>query len=159
MIKRRNILTRLRSNVFGVKTRREEEREESMIERRSLPKQVLKTVLTLGIYAIYWFYVTSKEMVAHGKLNGRPGVWTILQVIPIVNFYSFWRHSRALEAVTDGKYRAFSIFVLWIIFPPAVWWITQRELNRLAEEAEMSVEAGVGEEVEAIGVPAIMESS
>ncbi|MCH8086659.1 MAG: DUF4234 domain-containing protein [Chloroflexi bacterium] len=26
-------------------------------------------IVTLGIYAIYWFYVTSKEMVAYKKLD------------------------------------------------------------------------------------------
>lgn len=155
MIKRRNILTRLRSNIVRVRS----PGEEDGIRRRSLPKQVVMAVLTLGIYAIYWFYATSKEMVEHGKLNGRPGVWTILQVVPIVNLYSFWKHSKALETVTDRKYRAFSILVLWIVFPPAVWWITQRELNTLAEEARMPVEASVDEEVEAVGVPAMMETS
>ena len=152
MIKRHNILNRLRPNVARVNGRS----GESSIRRRHLPKQALMTVLTLGIYAVYWFYVTSKEMVEHGELNGRPGLWTILLVVPIVNFYSFWNHGKALGVVTDRKYRFSSILALWIIFPPAGLWITQRELNRLAEEVEIHGETSVvTEKVEAVEVQAV----
>ena len=93
-------------------------------------------VVTLGIYAIYWFYVTSKEMVAYKKLDGSPGLWTVLLFVPVASLYSYWKHSKAVEAVTDGKYQTILIFILWNFFAPAVWLLTQIELNRLADLEE-----------------------
>ena len=105
-----------------------------MIQYRNMWKQVLLFVVTLGIYGIYWFYVTSKEMVAYKKLDGSPGLWTVLFLVPVANLYSYWKYSKAIEAVTDGKYQAILIFILWIVFEPAVWVLTQIELNKLAKQ-------------------------
>ncbi len=105
-----------------------------MIQRRNMWRQVLLMVVTLGIYGIYWFYVTSKEMLEYKKLEGSPGLWTVLLFIPWVNLYSYWKHGKAVEAVTDQRYSAVFIFLLWIFFSPPVWFITQMELNRLAEK-------------------------
>ena len=128
-----------------------------MIKRRNLKKQVLFTILSMGIYPFYWLYATSKEMMKSKGLIGRPRVWTLLQVIPIINL---WRHSKAVEAVTDKKYRAVSIFVLWITFPPAVWWFTQRELNKLAEnEAESRSEATEAKEEFSVTREPVLQTS
>ncbi len=105
-----------------------------MIERRDMWMQVLLSVVTLGIYAIYWFYVTSKEMVAYKNLDGSPGLWTVLLFVPVANLYAYWKYSQAVEAVTDQRYSAIFVFLLWVLFSPAVWLITQIELNRLAEQ-------------------------
>ena len=41
------------------------------IKYRNMLMQVLLFIVTLGIYAIYWYYVTSKELhVANGKNEG-----------------------------------------------------------------------------------------
>ena len=105
-----------------------------MIKRRNMGKQVLLYIVTFGIYRFYWFYVTTKEMVEYKGLDGSPGLWTFLSLIPLVNFYAYWKHSKAVEALTDGRYGTVLIFVLWIFFEPAVWAITQIELNKLATE-------------------------
>ena len=49
-----------------------------MIKRRNMWMQVLLMVITLGIYAIYWFYVTSKEMIEYKNLDGSASLWTVL---------------------------------------------------------------------------------
>ena len=99
-----------------------------------MPIQVLLFIITLGLYSIYWFYFTSSEMVEHKRLTGNPVVWAILFVFPIIDLYAWWQHSKAVEAVTEGKYSTILMFILWILFPPAVWAITQMELNRLADK-------------------------
>ena len=48
-----------------------------MIKRRNMWMQVLLMVITLGIYAIYWFYVTSKEMIEYKNLDGSASLWTV----------------------------------------------------------------------------------
>ena len=103
-----------------------------MIKRRNMWMQVLLFIVTFGIYGIYWFYVTSKEMVEYKGMDGSPVLWTVLLFIPFGFLYSHWKHSRAVEALTDGRYHVVLIFVLWLVFSPAVWVLTQVELNRLA---------------------------
>ena len=75
-----------------------------MIKRRNMWMQVILAIVTLGIYAIYWFYVTSKEMVEHKNLDGSPGLWTSLLFVPFGALYSYWKHGKAVEAVTDKRY-------------------------------------------------------
>ena len=94
--------------------------------------QILLYVITLGLYAFYWYYVTSTEMVEHKNLDGSPSLWTVLLFIPLVNLYSYWKHSEAVDALTDGQYNKFLMFVLWIFIAPVVWVLTQLELNKRA---------------------------
>lgn len=103
-----------------------------MIKRRNMGMQIVLYIVTLSIYGIYWYYVTSKEMVEYKNLEGSPGLWTVLLFIPIVNLYSYWKHSEAVEVLTDGQYNKFLIFVLWIFLNPVVWVLTQLELNKRA---------------------------
>ena len=107
-----------------------------MIKWRNVWIQILLYIVTIGIYGIYWFYVTSKEMVEYKRLGSNPGLWTVLLLIPFANLYSYWKHSEAVEALTDKRYALWLIFVLWIFFNPAVWAITQIELNKLATKSQ-----------------------
>ena len=109
-------------------------KDKKMIQYRNMWKQVLLFVVTLGFYGDYWFYVTSKEMLAYKKLDGSPGLWTVLFLIPVANLYAYWKYSKVIDAVTDGKYQTILIFILWIFFAPAVWYLTQTELNKLATQ-------------------------
>ena len=45
-----------------------------MIIKRNMVSQVLLFIVTLGVYGIYWFYVTSKEIVDHKKMEGNPAL-------------------------------------------------------------------------------------
>ena len=105
-----------------------------MIKRRNMMVQVMLFIVTFGLYSIYWFYVTSKEMVAYKNLNGRPVLWTILLFIPFGSLFSYWKHGKAVVGISDGKYPFILIYVLSLFFSPAVWLLTQLELNKLAEE-------------------------
>ncbi len=105
-----------------------------MIKRRNMWLQVLLFIVTLGLFSIYWFYVTSKEMVEYKKLNESPALWTVLLFLPLVNLYVIYKHGRAVEALTDGSLNRWVIFILWVVFSPAVWFITQTELNKRATE-------------------------
>ena len=103
-----------------------------MIKRRNMVVQVLLFVITFGIYGVYWFYVTSKEMVEYKNMEGSPGLWTVLLLVPFGALYSYWKHSQGVEAITDGRYPKLLIYVLWLFFSPAVWALTQWELNKKA---------------------------
>ena len=105
-----------------------------MIKRRNMAMQVVLMVITLGIYAIYWFYVTSKEMNEYKNLGASPALWTVFWLLPFVDLYAYYKQGEAVEALTDQSINKWIIFVLWLVFSPAVWFITQLELNKRATE-------------------------
>ncbi len=102
------------------------------IKYRNMIVQVILAIVTLGIYTIYWYYVTLDELhKANGKIAGA-GMWTVLSVIPIASLFAQWHHASEYAEFVDGKYPGIAIFILWIVFSPAVWFLVQMDLNRAA---------------------------
>ena len=108
-----------------------------MIKKRNMAMQVVLYIVTFGIYGIYWYYVTTKEMIEYKKLQGSPGLWTFLLFIPLINLISVWQYGKLVEAFTEGKYNGVLVFFLWIIgLGLVVWALTQSELNARAGAAK-----------------------
>lgn len=101
-----------------------------MIKRRNLFVQLILFVVTFGLYLFYWYYVTTKEMLRSNGMEGSPGFLTFLLFVPFVNLYAYWKHSDLLDGLTGSRYNKVLVFLLWLFFSPAVWIITQVELNR-----------------------------
>jgi hypothetical protein len=105
----------------------------SHIKYRNMFIQVILYVITLGIYGLYWFYVTFNEMsTANGKTEDTGCLWTFLLLIPIASLFSLWKHSMEYAEFVDNKYPGIAVFILWILFAPAVWFLVQLDLNRAA---------------------------
>jgi hypothetical protein len=106
------------------------------IKYRNMVVQVLLFIITLGIYGIYWFFVTYQEMLrGNGKDEGSGCLWTFLTLIPIAQYFSFWKHSMEYAEFVDNKYPGIAIFILWLVFSPVVWFLVQMDLNRAARGA------------------------
>jgi cytochrome bd-type quinol oxidase subunit 2 len=96
--------------------------------------QVILFIITFGIYGAYWFYQTTVEMKNLDSADEvSPGLWTVLLFIPIVNFYVHYKYSELYEDVADDHLNKWILFILWIVFCPAVWFIVQTELNKKAD--------------------------
>lgn len=103
------------------------------VKYRDLLVQVGLMIITLGIYSIYWFYQTATENKFLAKdPNASPALWTVLLFIPIANIYSMYKYGELYEKASSDKFNRWLLFVLWIVFCPAVWFIVQTELNRRA---------------------------
>jgi len=98
-------------------------------------------IITFTIYGLYWFYQTADEMIRHNKQeNENPLVWLILALIPIVNLFAIWKHTQAVEQMSEKKVSGVVLFLLWftlIFIPVALVW-TQSELNKRAGEVTAS---------------------
>lgn len=104
-----------------------------MIKKRNMLAQVGLIIITFGIYAIYWFYKISEEMKHVGKDTGAsPGLWTVLLFIPFGAFYSYYKFSELYEKISSDHFNKWLLFVLWLVFAPAVWFIVQTEMNKKA---------------------------
>jgi hypothetical protein len=106
-----------------------------MIKKRNLLGQVGLVIITLGIYVIYWFYKISEEMKFVGKDDSAtPGLWTVLLFIPIVNIWVYYKFSELYEKISSDRFNKWLLFVLWLVFAPAVWFIVQNEMNKKADQ-------------------------
>jgi cytochrome bd-type quinol oxidase subunit 2 len=95
--------------------------------------QVGLMIITIGFYAIYWFYVTAEEMqdIARDR-NANPALWTFLLFIPFGAIYSHYKYGELYEKISPDNFNRWLLFTLWLVFAPAVWFIVQSELNRRA---------------------------
>jgi len=104
-----------------------------MIKKRNLIGQVGLVIITFGIYAIYWYYKMLEEMKFLSKDNEvSPGLWTFLLFIPIVNIWSYYKFCELYENISSDNFNKWLLFVLWLVFSPAVWFIVQNEMNKKA---------------------------
>lgn len=107
-----------------------------MIKKRNLLAQVGLMIITFGIYSIYWFYKISEEMKYVGNdADASPGLWTVLLFIPFANFWSYYKFSQLYQKISADNFNMWLLFVLWIVFAPAVWFIVQTEMNKKADQS------------------------
>lgn len=102
----------------------------SAFRDRSLAIQVLLSIVTLGLYIIYWWHITHKQLDAGTSADVNPTWRTIGLFIPIYGIIVVWRDSHDAEPVTgkDGVL----IFILFIVFAPAAWYLIQSGINEIA---------------------------
>lgn len=101
-----------------------------MVKNRNLLIQVVLFVITFGLYGIYWFYQTAQELKSLASdPEAAPGLWTVLIFIPFGIIYSHYQYSKLFQKVSSEKLNKWILFLLWIVFAPAVWFLVQTELN------------------------------
>ncbi|MHC3439653.1 DUF4234 domain-containing protein [Natrialbaceae archaeon A-gly3] len=101
---------------------------QSKLKKGSLGKQVLFTIITFGLYPIYWTYKTAKMLDQGTDQSLTP----ILAVIPLVNIIAYWQISKASEAVMEQG--AMPVFLLFIFFPIISWYWVQSGINSIAPQ-------------------------
>lgn len=103
------------------------------VKNRNMGLQVLLVIVTLGIYIVYWFYQTASEMKEVVKdPEAKPTLWTILLFVPVANIYSYFMYSELYEKMCSEKINKWILLILWFFFSPAIWFLVQRDLNRIA---------------------------
>ncbi len=105
----------------------------SAFAHRSLVKQVLFTIITFTLYTIYWWHLLHKQLAKGTNADFNPAWRTVGLFIPIYNFVVMWRDSHDSEPLTgkDGVL----IFLLFLVFPPAAWYLIQTGINDVAQSA------------------------
>lgn len=119
-----------------------------MIQQRNIVVAILLTIVTCGIYGIYWFIVLSNDV---GKANNNPkisGVTAFLLNLVTCGIYGiYWSYKLGKEmyeanqkngmtSASDNSliYLLLSLFGLQIIS----WCMIQNELNKIAETSTTS---------------------
>ncbi|GAB4329246.1 MAG: hypothetical protein Kow0074_25670 [Candidatus Zixiibacteriota bacterium] len=105
-----------------------------MVKKRNMLAQVGLMIITFGIYSIFWFYWTACELKSLAQDdNASPALWTVLLFVPIACLYSIYKYAELYETVSPDKFNRWLLFILWLVFSPACWFIVQTELNKRAD--------------------------
>ena len=81
--------------------------------KRNLLLVWLLTSLTQGLYTLFWYVKTKREMTNLGE-NIRPA-WML--IIPVVNWYWLWNYSQAVSKIINQKLRPITIYKILISIP------------------------------------------
>jgi hypothetical protein len=103
----------------------------SPVKYRNMWMQVLLMFVTIGVYAVYWFYATATDMANARKREEPTVLWTILLFVPLISFYAYYKYAELFEQISPDMNR-WVLVLLWTFFPPAVWAIVQLKLNKIA---------------------------
>jgi len=104
-----------------------------MVKYRNVVLVIVFSIITLGIYAVYWLVSTTNEL--RRMTSSAPNPWfLLLMLVPIANiivlFWYYWKYSKAIGEISD--FDPVLLFVLWVIIEPVAMIIAQIQLNKKA---------------------------
>ena len=106
------------------------------------------TIITLGIYGIFWYYYTNKELAEIGKAHNTdecgdaPGTSVLavtlgaLVIVPaFISAYNFCKRLSAAERLTGAPQgmEPGLLFVLYVFLSPVAAYIAQSNLNKVLQ--------------------------
>lgn len=99
-----------------------------MVKKRNVFLVYLYSIITLGIYGLYWIVKTKKEM---NELGGKiPTAW--LLIVPIANIYWIYKYCEAFAQHVKKDNNTVLWFILYMFVGIIMPAIVQIELNKLA---------------------------
>lgn len=81
------------------------------MQKRNPIAVVIFSLITLGIYSIYWMVKTKGEMNAKGAQI--PTAWLI--IVPFVNIWWLWKYSEGVDLVTNRQLTTVISFILLLV--------------------------------------------
>jgi len=101
---------------------------EKMVKHRNIVLVYLFSIITFGIYAIYWMVSTKKEINSLGAKI--PTAW--LLIVPIANLYWIYKYCEGFAQKVKKDNNTLLWFILYILVGIIMPAIVQLELNKRA---------------------------
>jgi hypothetical protein len=98
------------------------------IKKRNPVFVIVATILTCGLYSIYWLVVTKDEINSLGAQI--PTAWLIL--VPIANLYFMYKYCEGFSLYVKKDDNAILWFLIYFFIAPLAMILFQVELNKLA---------------------------
>ena len=95
---------------------------------------IVLSIITFGIYAIYWVVKTKEEINSLGAKI--PTAW--LMIIPIVNIYFFYRYAEGFSIFVKKDNSPILWFLLYLVIAPVAMILIQIELNKYCNDLTKS---------------------
>ncbi len=110
------------------------------MRNRSVVAVVLLSLVTFGLYDLYWFVSTKRELNERGAEI--PTSW--LLIVPFVNIYWAYKYFEGAEQVNKGRVSGILMFLLDILVIPVVpMAVCQDAYNNLQEVAPTAAQPAV----------------
>ena len=133
------------------------------------------SIITIGIYLIFWYYFVNKELAEIGKAKGTdecgtsPGTSVLaitlgvfIIVPPFVSIYNTCKRLQAAERLTGTQpgMEPGLLFVIWVFVSPVAEYIFQSNMNKVlqAQAGGVSTPGGALGQGAAAPAPAAPES-
>ena len=100
------------------------------MQQKSVAMVVILSIVTFGIYAIYWLVQTKNQMNALGA--NIPTAW--LMIVPIVGIWWMWKYAQGVEIVTRNKMGAAVAFILLWLLSVIGMAIIQSQFNSMSQQ-------------------------
>ena len=95
------------------------------MQKRSLVTMFFLGLATLGIYFVYWFFATRRELVEKGaEIHS---AW--FSIIPILNVYFLYKYSEAFNKYVSKDNSVINYTLLLILVPGGSEFILQNLIN------------------------------
>lgn len=105
------------------------------MQKRNPVAVAIFTLITFGIYGIYWFVKTKTAMNEKGA--NIPTAWLI--IVPFVNIWWMWKYSEGVGLVTNEKLPTVLAFILLLVLDVIGMAVVQYYFNELPDEAPTPV--------------------
>lgn len=99
-----------------------------MVKQRNIFLVYVFSIITFGIYALYWSVSTKNEINSLGAKI--PTAW--LLIIPIANIYWVYKYCEGFAEKVKKDHNTLLWFILYIVAGIVMPAIVQSELNKLA---------------------------
>ncbi|MCG3253960.1 MAG: DUF4234 domain-containing protein [Candidatus Heimdallarchaeota archaeon] len=98
-----------------------------MVQERDPIMTIVLIMCTCGIYALYWLFQTSKELI---ELKAElPELWFI--IIPGLNLYFMYKYLEEWHRIVKYEQDFMMVLLIAFVFSPIVIYWVQIELNKL----------------------------
>lgn len=108
------------------------------IKKRSIPLAILFSILTCGIYALYWYVCLTNDLNKISNIKTASGGKAILfnfLTLGIYGFYWFYMAGKKIEAYDNSSSGILHLVLSFVGLGIVSWAISQATLNRCATQA------------------------
>lgn len=122
-------------------------------KKKSIPMVVILSVITCGIYVLYWYYDITKQIAEYNEdYETKPGTVVLLGILTCGIYFIYWwykisqmfivsQQKAGMKYIVDNK----TLLIVLNMFAPSVAMaIFQLELNRFWD----ALDAGGGQQVD-----------
>lgn len=89
---------------------------------------VILSLVTFGIYYLYWFYDTNGQFKSELGDDSHPGLRTLVLLFPPFSLISIYKQAKSCEEATDG-HDWLLLFLAHIVFAPIAIFVIQSDIN------------------------------
>ncbi len=98
------------------------------MRERSPIAAVILSLVTFGLYYVYWFYDTNRQFKSELDDDSHPGLRTLVLFFPPFSIISMYKQAVSSQEATDG-HDWLLVLLAYIVFAPLGIFVVQKDIN------------------------------